>query len=90
MVAIDSTLLATAEGRANLCGKQIRVFKDGVEVPGGPFFVFDGCVACIGGGRIDFSVTALNAIDNGNACNDGIVPGISWKVTDTQIIHYTP
>jgi hypothetical protein len=89
IVAIDNTLLQ-GQGRANLCGKQIQVFKDGVEVPGGPFVVFDGCEACIGGSRIDFSLSALDQIDNGNACRDGLVPGISWKVTNNQIIPFIP
>jgi hypothetical protein len=66
------------------------VYKNGVEVSGGPFFVFDGCQACVGGSRIDFSLTALDAIDNGNACRDGVVPGISWSVVDQQIIPFVP
>jgi hypothetical protein len=52
--------------------------------------VFDGCEACIGGSRIDFSLSALDQIDNGNACRDGLVPGISWKVTNNQIIPFIP
>lgn len=87
IVAIDRKVLAA--NRATMCGKQIQVFKNGVEVPG-PFVVFDGCEACEGGGRIDFSLTALNQIDNGNACQSGVVPGISWKVTNTQIIPFIP
>ena len=87
IVAIDRKVLAA--NRATMCGKQIQVFKNGVEVPG-PFVVFDGCEACEGGGRIDFSLTALNQIDNGNACQSGVVPGITWKVTNTQIIPFIP
>lgn len=90
IVAIDFTKLSTAQGRASLCGKQIHVYKNGVEVAGGPFFVFDGCEACKGGGRIDFSLSVLNSIDKGSACNDGAVPGISWKVTNNQIIPFVP
>jgi hypothetical protein len=75
IVAIDNQLLATADGLRKYCGKQIRVYKNGSEVAGGPFVVFDGCEACRGGGRIDFSLSVLDAIDNGNACNDGVVPG---------------
>jgi hypothetical protein len=88
IVAIDRNLLGTPEGRASLCGKQIEICKDGVEVPGGPFVVFDGCEACEGGGKIDFSLSVLDAIDNGDACFHGVVPGISWKVTDNQIIPF--
>jgi hypothetical protein len=87
MVAIDNTLLPPAN-RANLCGKQIKVFKNGVEVSGGPFFVFDSCQACVGGGKIDFSLSVLDRIDNGNACFNGVVPGISWEVIDNQIIPF--
>jgi hypothetical protein len=88
IVAIDNNVLQA--NRAGLCGKQIHVYKNGKEVAGGPFVVFDGCQACIGGGRIDFSLSALNSIDNGNACNDGVVPGISWSVTNNQIIPFVP
>lgn len=88
IVAIDANFLS--QNRDSLCGKQIHVYKDGVEVSGGPFVVFDGCEACVGGGRIDFSLSALDSIDNGNACNDGVVPGITWRVTDNQIIPFVP
>lgn len=90
IVAIDRNLLATAEGRKRYCGKEIKVYKDGRAVPGGPYVVFDGCEACVGGGRIDFSLSALDAIDNNNACRDGVVPGISWDVIDKQIIQFVP
>lgn len=88
IVAIDRTLLSTEEGRKRYCGKEIKVYKDGTQVSGGPFVVFDGCEACEGGKRIDFSLSALDAIDNGNACRDGVVPGISWDVIDKQIINF--
>ena len=88
IVAIDRTLLSTEEGRKRYCGKEIKVYKDGKQVSGGPFVVFDGCEACEGGKRIDFSLSALDAIDGGKACNDGVVPGISWDVIDKQIIPF--
>ena len=88
IVAIDNRLLSTEEGRKKYCGKQIRVYKNGVEVSGGPFVVFDGCEACASKSLIDFSLSALDAIDNGQACNDGVVPGISWSVTNTQVIPF--
>lgn len=90
MVAIDNTLLSTQAGRSRYCGKQIKVYKSGAEVSGGPFFVFDGCQACVGGGKIDFSLSALDSINDGNACRDGVVPGISWDVIDNQIIPFVP
>lgn len=90
IVAIDNNELATAEGRANLCGKQIQIYRNGVKVTGGPFVVFDGCLACVGGGRISLSLTALNAIDNYNACRDGVVSGLSWNVINDQIIPFVP
>jgi len=85
LVAIDRTLLSTEEGRKKYCGKEIKVKKDGKDVPGGPYFVFDGCEACEGGRRIDFSLSALDAISGGTACNDGVIPGITWNVVDNQI-----
>ncbi|KAL3801235.1 hypothetical protein HJC23_012635 [Cyclotella cryptica] len=89
IVAIDRTLLSTEEGREKYCGKEIKVYKDGKEMKG-TFVVFDGCEACEGGGRIDFSLSALDDINNGEACNDGVVPGISWDVVDNQIIEFVP
>lgn len=90
IVAIDSKLLADEKGREKYCGKEIKVFRDGKQVKGGPYFVFDGCKACQGGKRIDFSLSALNDIDNGNACDSGIVDGISWEVLDNQIMKFVP
>jgi len=89
IVAIDNNLLSTEAGRKKYCGKQINVKKNGVTVPGGPFYVYDGCAACAGGGIIDFSLSALDAIDNGNACNSGTVSGISWEIVDNQIYPFT-
>ena len=92
IVAIDNTKLNTPEQRAALCGKKIRIFYQGKEVigpNGNPFVVFDGCEACIGGGRVDFSVPGIELI-NGNACTLGVVPGISWEVTDEQVIPFIP
>jgi hypothetical protein len=88
IVAIDASVLAA--DRARYCGKEIVIYRNGVRVPGGPYVVFDGCAACQGGQGIDFSLTALNNIDNGNACNDGKVPGFTWQVTTNQIIPFVP
>jgi hypothetical protein len=88
IVAIDASVLGA--DRARLCGKEIVISRNGVRVPGGPYVVFDGCAACQGGLGIDFSLTALNNIDNGNACNSGKVSGFSWQVTNNQIIPFVP
>jgi len=88
IVAIDAGVLGA--DRAKYCGKEIVIYKNGVRVPGGPYVVFDGCDACRGGLGIDFSLTALNNIDNGNACNDGKVSGFTWQVTTNQIIPFVP
>lgn len=82
--------MSDEKGRAKYCGKEIKVFKDGKQVEGGPFVVFDGCEACEGGKRIDFSLSALDEIDNGNACDSGVVEGISWEVVDNQIMEFVP
>lgn len=89
IVAIDRTLLSTEEGREKYCGKEIKVYKDGKQMKG-PFVVFDGCEACEGGGRIDFSLSALDDINDGEACDDGVVPDISWDVVDNQLIEFVP
>ncbi|KAJ3006545.1 UNVERIFIED_CONTAM: hypothetical protein HDU68_004012, partial [Siphonaria sp. JEL0065] len=74
--------------KANLCGKRVNVKYNGVPVAGN-FVVWDSCAACTGGVRLDFSLSALESI-NGNACQMGVVPGISWEVTDEQVIPYIP
>jgi hypothetical protein len=84
VVAIDMNLLKA--NRAQLCGKQIIVSYNGAPVSapdGGDFYVWDGCAACVGGGRIDFSVSGLENVDP-NACELGVVPGVSWQVVDVQ------
>ncbi|KAJ3211093.1 phosphomevalonate kinase [Entophlyctis luteolus] len=72
--------------KAELCGKRVIVYHNGVEV-NATFVVWDSCLACTGGVRLDFSLSALSAID-ADACTLGVVPGISWKVVDEQIIEY--
>ncbi|KAI9349510.1 hypothetical protein BDR26DRAFT_915248 [Obelidium mucronatum] len=74
--------------KANLCGKRVIVKYNGIEVSGS-FVVWDSCAACTGGVRLDFSLSALLAI-NPDACFKGVVPGISWEVTDEQVIPYYP
>ncbi|KAJ3378881.1 hypothetical protein HDU84_007226 [Entophlyctis sp. JEL0112] len=74
--------------KAELCGKRVIVYHNGVEV-NATFVVWDSCLACTGGVRLDFSLSALSAID-ADACTLGVVPGISWKVVDEQIIEYVP
>ena len=90
IVAIDNRLLSTPEGRAKYCGKQVRVYRNGVEVSGGPFVVMDGCEACAHSSILDFSLSALDTISGGSACQQGNIPGISWSITDTQVIPFVP
>ncbi|KAJ3357973.1 hypothetical protein HDU83_000030 [Entophlyctis luteolus] len=72
--------------KAGLCGKRVQVYYNGVAVDA-TFYVWDSCVACEGGVRLDFSLTALMSI-NSNVCNLGIVSGISWQVLDEQVVPY--
>lgn len=90
IVAINNRLLSTPEGRAKYCGKQVRVYRNGVEVSGGPFVVMDGCEACAHSSILDFSLSALDTITGGSACQQGNVPGISWSITDKQVIPFVP
>jgi hypothetical protein len=53
----------------------------------GDFFVWDGCAACVGGVRIDFSVSGARDV-NPDVCQKGVVPGISWEVSDTQVQNF--
>ncbi|KAJ3067786.1 hypothetical protein HDU98_009024 [Podochytrium sp. JEL0797] len=72
--------------KAGLCGKQVIIKYNGVVQPGN-FVVWDSCPACTGGVRLDFSLGALQAIAP-DVCTTGIVPGITWEVTDVQVIPY--
>jgi hypothetical protein len=85
VVAIDMNHLAA--NRASLCGKKVLVYKNGVQVAapdGGDFFVWDGCQACIGGGKIDFSVSGARKVDAG-ACTVGVIPGVTYQVVNQQV-----
>jgi hypothetical protein len=85
IVAIDNNVLSS--DRAKYCGKRINIFHNGQPVTapdGGPFFVWDGCAACAGGVRIDLSVNGLKNVDP-NACNLGVVPGVTWQVIDSSV-----
>jgi hypothetical protein len=85
VVAINANLIGA--DRAKFCGKRIRVFKNGVEVAapdGGNFFVWDGCAACASNSIIDFSFSGLRQISS-DACNQGVVPGITWTVVDEVV-----
>ncbi len=90
IVAIDANVLSA--NRAGLCGKKVLVFKDGAPVAapdGGDFFVWDGCAACVGGGRIDLSVSGAQQVDPA-ACQLGVVPGVSFQVVDEQVKPFVP
>jgi hypothetical protein len=54
---------------------------------GGEFFVWDGCAACVGGVRIDFSVSGARNVE-ADACTVGVVPGVSWSVSSTQVKNF--
>lgn len=85
IVAIDAGVLGG--NRAGLCGKKAIITYNGKQVAapdGGDFFVWDACAACVGGGKIDFSVSGIKSA-NPNACTLGVVPGVSWQVVDTQV-----
>lgn len=88
IIAIDNNLLSAPGGRERYCGKQVRVYRNGAEVPG-PFVIMDGCPTC-GSTKLDFSLTALDRISGGNACQVGNVGGLSWTVTSNQIIPFVP
>ncbi|KAJ3139378.1 hypothetical protein HK100_011715 [Physocladia obscura] len=72
--------------KEKLCGKRVIISYNG-QVVEGNFVVWDSCVACAGGVRLDFSLSALETIDS-QACTLGVVPGINWEVTDEQVIPY--
>ena len=85
MIAINSNLVAS--DRAKYCGKKIQVFHNGDEVgapDGGDWFVWDGCAACQQDTIIDFSASGLRMLDS-DACDKGVIQGVSWVVTDEQV-----
>lgn len=72
--------------KTNLCGKRVIVKYNG-RVVDATFVVWDACAACTGGVKLDFSVSALSAIEP-STCYLGVVPGMEWDVVDEQIIPY--
>ncbi|KAJ3064722.1 hypothetical protein HDU98_011889 [Podochytrium sp. JEL0797] len=84
MVALDITKMTG--NKATYCGKRVIVSYKGQVMPGN-FVVWDSCLACAGGGRLDFSLGALQQIEP-NACQLGVVSGMSWEVTNEQVIPY--
>ncbi|KAJ3266734.1 hypothetical protein HDU77_010841 [Chytriomyces hyalinus] len=72
--------------KAGLCGKRVIVKYNG-RVVDATFVVWDSCAACTGGVKLDFSVSALSAIEPA-ACTLGNVGGIEWEVVDEQVIPY--
>ncbi|TPX66765.1 hypothetical protein CcCBS67573_g07722 [Chytriomyces confervae] len=72
--------------KAGLCGKRVIVKYNG-QVVDATFVVWDSCAACTGGVKLDFSVSALSAIEPA-ACTLGNVGGIEWEVVDEQVIPY--
>ena len=88
LIAIDNARLQEPNGREKYCGKRVVVRYNGVLIDE-VFVVWDGCGACADGARLDFSRGALMAIDP-NACELGLLPGISWKVIDEQVMPFYP
>ena len=85
VVAMDNTVLS--KDRAKYCGKEITIMHNGAKVnppDGGSFYIWDGCAACIGGGRIDLSVSGARLVSS-DACNRGVIPGVTWSVSDKQV-----
>ena len=90
IIAIDNSVLSS--NRAKYCGKKVVVTYNGRQIAapdGGDFFVWDGCAACVGGGRIDFSVSGLRNV-NSNGCTLGVVPGVSFSVVDQVVKTFVP
>jgi hypothetical protein len=58
IVAIDINVLGSGSDRSRYCGKAVNIWFEGRKI-NRPFVVWDGCAACIGGGKIDFSREAL-------------------------------
>ncbi len=76
------------------CGKQVIVYHNGQRISapdGGDFFVWDGCQACAASGmqKIDFSAPGIQRVDP-NGCNLGVVPNVSYKITDKQVKQFVP
>lgn len=98
IVALRSDFVS--DNREKWCGKRARVSYKGKPVDA-VFYVWDAClILLIAGGacatrgvgvgpRLDFSLSAIKAI-NPNACTDGITDGISWEITDEQVVPFVP
>lgn len=94
IIAIGQLFGANPATRALYCGKQIKIFRNGVPIAapsGGDFYVWDGCQAChdSNGGRVDFSLSGLQGAD-AQACTDGVVPGITYTITTVQTVPFNP
>ena len=48
--------------------------------------MWDGCERCVqgNGGFVDLSVSGARGLDP-DACQKGLIPGVSWQVSDTQV-----
>jgi hypothetical protein len=82
IVAIGSL---TRENRAELCGKNVRVYYNGVA-QGQDYVIWDKCASC-GDTTLDFSIDAIQQI-NPNACEDGLTKNLSWEILDTNGIEF--
>lgn len=80
---------ASDETRERYCGKQVIISVNGnqIQAPdGGDFFVWDGCETC-SDETLDFTVSGLLAV-NSDACTLGIVKGIQYQITNTQVQNF--
>ena len=75
----------TRENKADLCGKKIRVYYNGVS-QGQDYVIWDKCASC-GDTTLDFSIDAIQKI-NPNACEDGLTKNVSWEILDTNGIKF--
>ncbi|GAX72934.1 hypothetical protein CEUSTIGMA_g389.t1 [Chlamydomonas eustigma] len=100
IVAIGQLYNPTQIARQTYCGKQVIISYNGNKVTppdGGSFFVWDGCEACANPSgydfsNIDLSLSGLGAVVGGtqSACQQGLVKGIAFQITSTQVHTFVP
>lgn len=84
IVALDANFFGGWSQRSKWCGKQVVISRNGKQInppDGGNWFIWDSCGTP---GRMDFSFTGLQQFDS-NACQDGLVSGLSVTVYNNQV-----